>query len=81
MSFSTGKISMAKASAERVEKAQVAKDLANSLTYTFLKFAGITCAIVASGCIKSCKYVLKDVGVDRWLSFQFLENKFLAKVR
>jgi hypothetical protein len=81
MSFSTGKISMSKAVAVRSEEAAAAKALENSLIFTVFKFAGMTCVTVASGGVKPCKTRLIQVGVDRWLSYQFLETNFLAKVR
>jgi hypothetical protein len=81
MSFSTGKKSMSKAVSIRSEEAQLAKSLANNLIFTFFRFAGMICAVVGTGCVKVCKSQLNEVGVDRWLSYNFLEAQFLAKVR
>jgi hypothetical protein len=79
MAFSTGKKSMAKAVSIRSKEEKVAKSLANNLIFTIFRFAGMTCAVVGSGCVKVCKSQLKEVGVDRWLSYKFLEDQFLAK--
>lgn len=80
MSFSTGKKSLAKAVAEKNEAADAAIAQANNLIITYFTFAGIICAAIATGNVKSCKKMLNSIGINRWISIEFLKGKFMDKV-